>query len=112
MIVAHRRAGKTVATINDLVKATLLAKLPHPRGWYVSPTYTQSKRVAWTYLKDAMRNLPGYGANEAELRVDFFGDYRIQLAGADNPDSLRGVYADAVVMDEFAFMAGDDVDVG
>ena len=107
VIVAHRRAGKTVATINDLVRKTLLAKLPHPRGWYISPTYAQSKKVAWTYLKDAALSIPGYSANEAELRVDFLDDYRVQLAGADNPDSLRGVYADALVMDEFAFMAGE-----
>ena len=63
--------------------------------------------MAWTYLKDATRRFPGYSANEAELRVDMLDDYRMQLAGADNPDSLRGVYADALVMDEFAFMAGE-----
>ena len=107
VIVAHRRAGKTVATINDLVRTILRCKLPNPRGWYISPTYSQSKKVAWTYLKDATASLPGYRANEAELRVDFLGDYRVQLAGADNPDSLRGIYADGVVLDEFAFMAGD-----
>jgi phage terminase large subunit len=96
-----------VATINDLVRTILNCKLPNPRGWYISPTYSQSKKVAWTYLKDATAALPGYKANEAELRVDFLSDYRVQLAGADNPDSLRGIYADGVVMDEFAFMAGD-----
>ena len=90
VIVAHRRAGKTVATINDLVKLVMRCTLPNPRGWYISPTYSQSKKVAWTYLKDAACNIPGYKANEAELRVDLLNDYRVQLAGADNPDSLRG----------------------
>jgi phage terminase large subunit len=105
--VAHRRAGKTVATINDLVRTALRCELPNPRCWYLSPTYAQSKKVAWTYLKDATYPIPGMKANEAELRVDLPGGARIQLAGADNPDSLRGIYADGVVMDEFAFMSGE-----
>ena len=107
VIVAHRRAGKTVATINDLVRTILNCKLPNLAAGTSRPTYSQSKKVAWTYLKEPHAAILGYKANEAELRVDFLGDYRVQLAGADNPDSLRGIYADGVVMDEFAFMAGD-----
>jgi hypothetical protein len=63
--------------------------------------------VAWTYLKDAVYPIPGHSFNEAELRVDLPGGARIQLAGADNPDSLRGIYADGVVLDECAFMSGE-----
>jgi hypothetical protein len=107
IIVAHRRAGKTVATINDLVRIAVRCKLPNPRCWYLSPTYSQSKKVAWTYLKDAVWPIPGHSFNEAELRVDLPGGARIQLAGADNPDSLRGIYADGVVLDECAFMSGE-----
>jgi phage terminase large subunit len=107
LIVAHRRAGKTVATINDLVRLAVRCPLPNPRCWYLSPTYSQSKKVAWTYLKDAVHPIPGHSFNEAELRVDLPGGARIQLAGADNPDSLRGIYADGVVLDECAFMSGE-----
>jgi hypothetical protein len=41
----------------------------------------------------------GGKANIAELRVDFMGR-RISLYGADNPDSLRGIYLDGCVIDE------------
>jgi hypothetical protein len=45
--------------------------------------------------------LPGIQVNESELRVDFVGDRRIRLYGADNYDRLRGIYLDCVAMDEY-----------
>ena len=36
-IVAHRRAGKTVAAINDLVRAALTCERSEPRMAYVAP---------------------------------------------------------------------------
>jgi hypothetical protein len=36
-IVAHRRAGKTVAAINDLIQAATGCELPEPRYAYVAP---------------------------------------------------------------------------
>ena len=42
--------------------------------------------------------------NETELRADFENGARIRLFGANNPDSLRGMYLDAVVFDEVAQM--------
>jgi len=105
--VCHRRAGKTVAAVNDLIRDVLLCKLERPRAYYISPTYAQSKKVAWDYAKHY--SAPEYLAkfNETELRIDYPNGGRLQLVGADNPDSLRGIYADAVVLDEFAFMGSD-----
>lgn len=104
--VVHRRGGKTVAGINDLIRDALQCELPNPRVWYISPTYGQSKRVAWDYCKQYTAPIRGRTANEAELRIDLPNGGRLQLAGADNIDSLRGIYADAVVLDECAFMSG------
>ena len=104
--VVHRRGGKTVAGINDLIRDALQCELPNPRVWYISPTYGQSKRVAWDYCKQYTAPIHGRTANEAELRIDLPNGGRLQLAGADNIDSLRGIYADAVVLDECAFMSG------
>ena len=42
--------------------------------------------------------------NEAELRADLHTGARIQLYGSDNPDTLRGLYFDGVVLDEAAQM--------
>jgi len=96
--VAHRRMGKTVAALNELIKQAMENERPNPRYAYIAPTYSQAKRVAWDYLTHFVRPL-GAVANIAELRVDFLGR-RIQLYGSDNPDSLRGQYFDGVVLDE------------
>jgi len=98
VVVAHRRMGKTVSAINQLVHSALLCDKPSPRLAYIAPTYAQCKRIAWDYLLNYTRPLNAI-ANIAELRVDFMGR-RISLYGADNPDSLRGIYLDGVVIDE------------
>ncbi len=98
VVVAHRRMGKTVSAINQLIHSSLLCDKPNPRFAYIAPTYSQCKRIAWDYLLQYTRPL-GAIANIAELRVDFMGR-RISLYGADSPDSLRGIYLDGVVIDE------------
>ena len=104
IIVAHRRAGKSVACINELIRAALMCNKPEPRVAYVAPLFKQAKDVAWSYLKEYTRNIPGRTVNESELRVDLPNGGRVRLYGADNPDALRGLYLDAVVLDEFADM--------
>lgn len=104
IIVAHRRAGKTVACVNELIRAALTCDKPEPRVAYVAPLFKQAKDVAWSYLKEFTRDIPGRAVNETELRVDLPNGGRVRLYGADNPDALRGLYLDAVVLDEFADM--------
>ena len=87
VVVAHRRLGKSVAAINQLIKSAVTNNLERPRYAYIAPTYAQSKRVAWDYLLHFTQPL-GAVANISELRVDFW-DRRIGLYGSDNPDSLR-----------------------
>ena len=103
-IVAHRRAGKTVACINDLIDSALVCAKPEPRFAYVAPFYAQAKDVAWSYLKRFTSPIPGTTANESELRVDLPNGGRIRLYGADNYDRMRGGYLDGVVLDEYADM--------
>ena len=47
----------------------------------------------------------GGSRNETELRIDLFNGSRIQIFGADNPDSIRGMGFDGVVLDEYAIMS-------
>jgi phage terminase large subunit len=102
--VAHRRAGKTVAEINDKIKSALTCQLPNPRTAYIAPFYKQAKAVAWTYAKQYGLVVPGAVPNESELRIDFPNGGQFRLYGADNPDALRGIYLDDVTMDEPADM--------
>jgi hypothetical protein len=104
IIVAHRRAGKTVACINQLVRSALTCPRAEPRTAYIAPLYRQAKDVAWTYLKRFTSVIPGADPNESELRVDLPNGGRVRLYGADNPDGMRGIYLDDCVLDEFANM--------
>lgn len=102
ILVWHRRAGKTVYAIKWLIKHTLRTQRDNPRGAYLAPLYRQAKAVAWTYLKDYSRCIPGVQFNESELKAIYPGGAEIRLLGAAEPDSLRGLYLDAVVCDEMA----------
>ncbi len=101
VIVAHRRAGKTVACVNQLIKEAVMSKRNDFRAAYIAPFYKQAKSVAWDYFKYFTRVIDGIVINESELRIDFKNGARIQLFGADNADSLRGLYLDSIVCDEY-----------
>lgn len=103
-LVAHRRAGKTVATINDVIKRAITENRPDGRYAYIAPLYNQSKDVAWSYLKKYAGPLLAGSPNETELRVDLINGARIRLYGADSPDRLRGLYLDGCVLDEYGDM--------
>jgi len=103
-VVAHRRAGKTVACIMDLIIKAIEHKGNEPRFAYVAPTYAQAKDVAWSYLKKYTAAIPGMEISESELWVRFpHNKARIRLYGADNYDRMRGIYLDGAIIDE----AGD-----
>lgn len=102
--VVHRRGGKTVVKIMRLVDAALRSNRPLPRYGYVAPLLKQAKAIAWDYLKTYTRKIPGVSINESELYVELPNGARVRIFGADNPDSLRGLYFDGVVLDEVADM--------
>lgn len=101
-LVCHRRAGKTVACVADLVDAALSCDKPDGRFAYVAPTFTQAKDIAWGYLKRYAAPLPGASVSESDLSVTMVNGARVRLYGAENYDRMRGLYLDGVVMDEYA----------
>lgn len=108
VLVWHRRAGKTVFAVMAMLHEAIKAvgqKVERPQFAYIAPLYRQAKDVAWDILKSYALKIPGAQANESELRVDLPGGARIRLYGADNPDTLRGIRLDGVVMDEVAQMS-------
>jgi len=104
VLVMHRRLGKTVMMINELIRKAALCTNERPRYGYIAPLYTQAKQIAWDYLKHYTAPIPGVKRNESELFVMIPNGAQIKLFGADNPDSLRGLYFDGVVFDEVADM--------
>lgn len=101
-IVAHRRAGKTVGSLNDLIKRAVEFDRPDGRFAYVAPYRHQAKDVAWSYLKFYTAPLPGIEVSESELHVTLPTGSRVRLYGSDNYDAMRGVYFDGVILDEYA----------
>jgi phage terminase large subunit len=89
----------------DLLDAALRCKHERPRFHYVAPLLKQAKTVAWDYLKSYGLKVPGATAHESELRLDLPNGGQVRLFGSDNPDALRGIYSDGVVLDEAADMS-------
>ena len=118
VLVCHRRFGKTLLVINELINKGLVNQLHNPQYAYIAPTYKQAKMIAWEYIVDYTSQIPGVKVNKSELSVEILregqknevtGEWikrpdkvKIMLLGADNPDSLRGIYLDGAVLDEFA----------
>ncbi len=99
-LVCHRRAGKTVACIHEAVVRALYTNKKNARYAYVAPYYKQAKDVAWQYLKEATKGI-AVETRESDLRVILPNNQWITLYGADNPDALRGIYLDGVILDEY-----------
>ena len=99
-LVAHRRAGKTIAAINDLIRAAVTSKSPMPLYGYISPYRSQAKSIAWDYLKHFSATCAA-STNESELTVDLINGSKIRLFGADNADAIRGLGFDGLFLDEF-----------
>lgn len=116
VLVCHRRFGKTVFAINELIDRALNNPLRNPHYAYIAPTYKQAKKVAWQYIVDFTRFLPNVKVNKSELTVYIDRPGRrdpvtneidpdvieITLLGADDPDSVRGIYLDGSIIDEYA----------
>jgi len=95
-----RRWGKSYFSILFLLSKPLKA---NERRWIVFPTYRQAKMVSWSILKDIFAK-KDVSINETELSITFDNGAKIELKGADKPDSLRGVSTTMVVMDEYSYM--------
>lgn len=109
VLVCHRRFGKTVFCVNEIVDQALRCQRKDPQYAFIAPTYGQAERIAWDMLKSYTRDIPGVVYNESKLtcvipRPHLNDRIKIMLLGAENPDSIRGIYLDGVVFDEFAEM--------
>lgn len=124
VLVLHRRAGKTTAILNHHQRAAtddawerarLKSLLPSITDrelvdlmkrrvyWHVMPSYHQAKLTgAWDTLKEVARVIPGVKFNESEMLVAYPNGSKLQLIGADKPDSLRGPGLSGLSLDEYS----------
>lgn len=105
VMVAHRRAGKTVACVNEIVARGIYSKKKRPRYAYIAPQRNQAEKIAWEYLKEYTRGLEAKKPSETDLSVILrHNSAELCIYGADNPDSFRGQYFDGVILDEYGDM--------
>ena len=100
-LICHRRFGKTVACIAELIIRALYTKKHQAQYAYVCPFRTQAKAVAWQYLVDMTQGI-ATTVKVSELSVTLPNGAKIWLSGSDNVNALRGLYLDGTVIDEFA----------
>lgn len=108
VLALHRRAGKTVLGVMKLVDAAMRCDKPMGLFFYVAPELKQATAICWRELKsrlDPARRAGAVEIREGDLTVTFkHNGAMIRLYGADNPDAMRGVRLDGVVLDEVAQM--------
>lgn len=106
VLALHRRAGKTELALRELLDKALRCPLELGLYFYVAPLLKQAKAIAWARLKQIVAPLVQHGlaeVNESELWVRLTNTgAMIRVYGADNPDAMRGVRLDGVVVDEVA----------
>ncbi len=92
VLVCHRRAGKTVATVNDTIRRAVVENKKDGRYAIIFPLRTQAKDTAWQYLKYFSRPVQITEPSESELMVRLASGAMVRLYGSDNPDALRGPF--------------------
>lgn len=102
VLVAHRRLGKTVLSVNHLIKRAITDRKERGMYAYLAPFRNQAEQIAWGYLKHYTSQIPAITINEQKLSILLPNGATIRIFGADNPDALRGLYFDGVVIDEVA----------
>jgi predicted phage terminase large subunit-like protein len=108
LVVCGRRWGKTVAGLIAVVEG----HGPRPGGfrgaldgavvWWVAPSYPMATEI-WRDLKRSLHEA-WTDKSESERRIVLPSGGSVAVRSADNPDSLRGVGLDGLVIDEAAFV--------
>lgn len=100
VVVAGRRFGKTYLSMREICYR---AKDPNKEIFYITTSYRAAKMILWKPLKRKLLDLRWVQKiNESELSILLKNGSTIALKGAEDPDKLRGVSLDFVVIDEAA----------
>lgn len=116
-IIAHRRAGKSFALLNDMIVRALIPREDGLKDQYalLAPTASQARAIAWAYLLEQtapFQNCRGYKKLEQHLTVTLPNardvnkpGNTIMLLGAENAERLRGLFLSGICIDEAADIA-------
>ncbi len=97
VVVAGRRFGKSALAAVMMIR---YSRVKNRLIWYVAPSYRMAKQIMWPMILAALPRKWIVKINETSLTIKLINGTRIELKGADNPDTLRGVGVHYLVMDE------------
>jgi phage terminase large subunit len=104
---SHRRAGKTVAICNHIIRRAVENQrtFPPPRYGYIGPSFAQAKDLVWGYFKHYTSVLPGVKVSEGDLQLILPTGAMINLyGGAAAYERMRGLYFDGIAADEYPLL--------
>ena len=100
--ICHRRFGKTWAAVLKTLISALVNPMTRPQYAYLLPEGEQAEKVAWPAFMDLLLDLPGFKINNQKKTIEIEANRaKIYVLGLKEPDRLRGMYFDGVVIDEF-----------
>lgn len=100
--ICHRRFGKTWAAVLKVLISALVNTNMRPQYAYLLPEGEQAEKVAWPAFMDLIYDLPGFKVNNQKKTIEIEANRaKIYVLGLKEPDRLRGLYLDGVVIDEF-----------
>lgn len=99
VVCAGRRSGKSVLSQLQVLN---WANTEVGTYWIVAPTYKQAKTIHWEGIQHYVPQKLIAKKNEVELSIQLTNGSIIELKGAENPDTLRGVKLRGLVIDEIA----------
>jgi hypothetical protein len=115
VVASGRRFGKTYASIAAVAQAARFpnrkcmmvfpqaARFPNRKCMMVFPSYRMAKQIVFDDLIMLLREKNWLKKiNQSDLTITLVNNSIIMLRSADNPDSIRGVGLDFVVIDEAA----------
>ena len=105
VVLCHRRAGKTVAVLNHLLRDALTTKKPNARYHYLAPTYRMASNIATDYLLQFSEKIPGFTFNKTNLTASYPNGSRISLLSGEDETKIRGIYSDGICIDECGLMS-------
>lgn len=106
--ICGRRFGKTAVGLLAAVRGhgpkrgSRRGAIDGGKIWWVAPTFKIAAEI-WRDLKSATQ-LAWIDKSEIEKRIELPGGGSVSVKSADDPDSLRGVGLDGVVVDEVGFV--------
>ena len=109
VVVCGRRWGKTLLGLLACLEGHGPKRGGYPGAlegaaiWWIAPSFPIGTQI-WNDLKHALRGA-WLDKHEKQWRIDLPGGGSVTVKSADNPDALRGVGLDGVVLDEAAFMS-------